>query len=339
MSLALWKDLRAKKFAQNYVLVGEETFLRERTGQLIIDNALLPDELDFNLSVIDLEETPIEQAVEAMETAPFLGERRVVILKNAMFLTGATSRGEKVNHHVERLITYLDNPVDFTIAVFVVPYEKLDSRKKVTKALVKAATVFQAKPLKEAELVRWVQDLADQSSVKISREVAEAFVYRTGTNLQMIEREFEKVTLHISYGEAITAALIEQVVSLSLEQNVFSLVEKIVQGHKHEAIQMYRALLIQKEEPIKILALIARQYRIYVQVKYLIGAGYGATQMASKLKMSPYPVKLAMEQLRKANFTEEYLLMRLDELAEIDFKLKTGYGDRDMQLELFILKN
>jgi len=339
LTLALWKDLQRKQFAQNYVIVGEEEFLRNQTRKLIVENALTADELEFNLSVIDLEETPIEQAVEEMETFPFLGERRVVILQNAMFLTAASAgkSREKVEHQLDRLLNYLQNPADFTIAVFIVPYQKLDERKKITKALLKHSAVFQAKPLNEAELVRWSFDLADQSRVKIDPKASELLVHMTGNNLQSVAGEMEKLSLHVGEGETITEALVEKMVSKTLEQNVFALVDRIVRNQKLEAIQMYRELLVQKEEPIRILAAIARQYRIYAQVKHLSQSGYGVAQIASKLKLNPYPVKLAAQQM--GTFTDEYLLQQIDELAEIDFKMKTGQGDKDMQLELFILKS
>ncbi|MCY7707554.1 DNA polymerase III subunit delta, partial [Bacillus safensis] len=50
---------------------------------------------DFNYSVFDMEEVPLEQAVTDAETFPFMGERRLVVIKNPYFLT-AEKKKEKI---------------------------------------------------------------------------------------------------------------------------------------------------------------------------------------------------------------------------------------------------
>ncbi len=334
--MKVWNDFEKKVFDSLYILYGSEEFLIEKTKDLLVQNVLQEDELDFNLTVVDLDESPVETAIEQMDEFPFMGEKRVVILKNAYFLTAAERKRDKIVHDIERLIAYLENPAPFTIAVFIVPYPKLDVRKKVTKLLVKNATVFEAKPMQDRELMSWISNHAKEINVLIDSKAIELLLYMTGGNLQTITSELEKVALHVGAGERITTDIIDRLVVKSLDQNVFALVDKIVHNQRQRAVEMVHDLLVQKEEPIRILAAIARQYRIFAQVKYLCSLGIGAPEIAAKLKISPYPVKLAMQQI--GQFSEKELLKKLDQLAEMDFQMKTGYGDKEMLLELFILQ-
>ncbi len=83
----IWNDIERGRFSPVYLLYGTEQYLLNETKQKMIAGALQEEELDFNLSVFDLEETPIEVALEDAETFPFLGERRLVFLHNPTFLT------------------------------------------------------------------------------------------------------------------------------------------------------------------------------------------------------------------------------------------------------------
>ena len=69
-------------------------------------NVLTEEELDFNLSVYDLEETPIEVTIEDAETSPFSGENKLIILHNPFFLTSEKQK-IKVEHNLMTLEAYI----------------------------------------------------------------------------------------------------------------------------------------------------------------------------------------------------------------------------------------
>ncbi len=107
MVLDVWKNIKRGQFSQVYLLFGTEAYLINETKQLLLQNALHEDELDFNFSQIDLEETPIETALEDVETLPFIGERRLFSCKIHFFLTSEKTKS-KVEHSVKRLEAYLE---------------------------------------------------------------------------------------------------------------------------------------------------------------------------------------------------------------------------------------
>ena len=153
MFIKIWQDIKRKKFAPLYLLYGEEKFLIEETKNLIIQEALGEDAIDLNLNTYDMEEVPVEVAVEDCETIPFFGERKVVIIQNPFFLTAEKGK-EKVEHNVQTLEQYIGNPVSTTILIIVAPYEKLDARKRLTKSLKKEAVILDASELSERDTIQ-----------------------------------------------------------------------------------------------------------------------------------------------------------------------------------------
>ena len=164
MIIELWKQIKRKEFSSIYLLYGKESFLIHETKQLLINQVLNEEEIEFNLSSFDLGETPIEIALEDAETFPFIGERKLIFLHNPYFLTAEKTK-EKVEHNLKRLEAYLKEPAPYSIVVFVAPYEKLDERKKVTKELKKIGITFEAKKLNESELKKLILNRADFNGV------------------------------------------------------------------------------------------------------------------------------------------------------------------------------
>ena len=146
----IWKKIEKSQFGAIYLVYGNESFIINETKQRIVSRAISEEEMDFNFSSYDLEETPIEVAIEDAETFPFMGERRVVVIQNPVFLTAEKTK-EKVEHNIKRFEQYIQSPAPYTILVITANYEKLDERKKITKSLKKSAEVVEAKKLNEHE--------------------------------------------------------------------------------------------------------------------------------------------------------------------------------------------
>lgn len=335
MGLDIWKQIKTKQIKPLYLLYGTESFLINETYQLLIEHALNEEEVEFNLSTYDLEETPIEVALEDAETFPFVGERRLIILRNPSFLTAERTKG-KTEHNLTKLETYLKEPAPYSVVVFVAPYEKLDERKKLTKELKRLASVLDAKKLSEQELKVWVRDRAASNGVQIDEDAVDLMLLLSGTNLFMLTGEVDKLALYAQQEKRIHSDMVDKLVARSLEQNIFSLVDKIVHRKIEQALRIYYDLLKQNEEPLKILAVITGQFRLIYQVKEMARNGYGQQQMAGYLKVHPFRVKLAAGQAQY--FSEQELTGIIKQLADADFQMKTGGMNKTLLIELFLFK-
>jgi DNA polymerase-3 subunit delta len=331
----LWEKIEKRQFSPLYLVYGPETFFMNELKQKLLQYALNEEEMDFNFSSYDLEETPVELAIEDAETLPFLGERRLVVLHNPVFLKAEKSK-EKVEHNIKRLLDYIEKPAPYSIVVFAAPYEKLDERKKITKLLKEKAETFEAKKLNEKEIMIWIKERAKANNTEIEDAAVQQLMTLAGMNLMILASEIDKLSMYATETKVIDAGMVERLTARSLEQNVFSLVDKIVNGKIEEAFEIYYDLLKQNEEPIKLLAIIASQFRLIYQAKELARKGYGQQKIAAFLKVHPFRVKLALEKARK--FTEEDLMRVIDLLAECDYAMKTSTMDKKMVIELFLLK-
>ena len=108
-------------------------------------------------------------------------KKKTGYIKNAIFLTSEKGK-QKVEHNLLKLEEYIQNPPDYTILVFIAPYEKLDERKKITKLIKKSMHLFfEAKKLKDAELKSWVIGKVKLNGVTIDEDAAELLITLSGT--------------------------------------------------------------------------------------------------------------------------------------------------------------
>ncbi|MBC1793928.1 DNA polymerase III subunit delta [Listeria booriae] len=331
--IAEWKKIEKKQFAPIYLIIGTEDYIINETKKRLVANILDTEDTDFNYANFDLDETAIEQVIEEAETIPFFGDRRLIVASNPSFLTTEKTKS-KIEHRTARFEDYLNEPVDYSILVIIARVEKLDERKKLTKLLKKQATIVDAKRPNDAELRKWVQSAIENNDFSMEIPAIERLMELTGGQLTTAMNELDKLMLYKLESREISVADVESLVVRSLEQNIFLLLDKMIALDISGALSIYYDLLKQKEEPIKILALVASQFRLLTQIKLLEKQGFSQQQVAQKLKVHPFRVKIGARQAK--SFSYEQLTATLERLAEMDFEMKTGYGDKAQKLEWFL---
>ncbi len=315
-----------------YLFYGNEPYLIQEKINQLINSLLSPDEKDFNVVTSDLSETPVEEVIQEAETLPFLSEHKLVIAKNAELFT--SQKTKKVEHQVNKLEQYLEQPVSYSTIIFWAAYEKLDERKKIVKNMKKQATVLFYTHLIGEELLEWVKKITLKYNVKITNDAAEHIILMIGQNLHMLSQEIDKMALYVGKDGIIDEEVVKQLAARTTEQNIFTLIEKVGNLQIDEAMRSFYDLLKNKEEPIKMNALFARQFRMMMYAKELHEKGYSEKQIAIQLSAHPYSVKIALKQA--VRFNKEQLQHIIKKLAQMDYEMKSGMKDKVLSLEMFL---
>ncbi|HSU80565.1 MAG TPA: DNA polymerase III subunit delta [Candidatus Angelobacter sp.] len=316
-----------------YLLQGTQDYLIKYVRKKIVELAVLPEDRDLNLSVYDLNETPIELAIEDAMTLPFLGDKKVIVLINPSFLTGEAKK-QKVEHHLDEFLTYISEPSPDTILVIEAPYEKLDKRKKIVKSLESGSQTFSLNQLSEESLFQLLKDEGQSLNAIYTKGAHDRLLALVGFNVAQLVNEIHKLALYVGDQREIKEEDVEVLATRSLESNVFDLVNHVLKRRADLAIQLLQDLFKQKQEPIRLLALITRQVRIMLQTLLYQKQGYTQKEIASRLKLHPYAVKIAAELGR--TFQPDQLKQTLIWCSDTDYGMKTGREEKEVALQLLI---
>lgn len=328
------KNLQNGQIDNVYLVTGQEqAFIADI--QQAFKQLLTPEEADMNFSSFDLEDVSLADMINEAISAPFFGERRLVFAENPYFMTA-----ERIKHNVDqnpdRLLKYVDDPAPTTVLVIFATYEKLDSRKKITKQLKKRATLIDAGKLDSHLLAKNLKEMLQKDGFAISDDALDLLVSKTKGSYSQALNQLAKLKLYALKSKQIDVQAVNQLVPQSLDDNVFDLMNQILKRNIYQAEDLYHQFLLQKIDPILLTAIFTSQLRSLIQTKILSKRGLSEATIAKQLKIHPYRVKMSLQQSR--NLSIQTLTSMFHEIVELDYQVKSGQGDKELLFDLFIAK-
>ena len=161
---------------------------------------------------------------------------------------------------------------------------------------------------------------------------------RAGTDMENLEQELEKLFSYTASREEITSQDVEEICTTRLEKRTGSLRwwTRWRKKEQKKALDYYYDLVALREPPLKILALLTRQFRLLLEVKDLMRQGQGKAQIAKGAGIHPYVAGKCMQQSR--GFSGQQLREILEDGADLEEAAKSGRLDPVMSVEIFIVK-
>lgn len=325
------QDVANQTLQPIYLIQGTDQYLLDQVRRLFVELIPAADQT-LNLAQFDMRDTPLGIAVDDARSVPFFGDRRVVFINDAYFLTGESPR-TKVEHHIEDLIAYVKQPEPQTVLVIFAPFEKLDNRKKITKLLKEQAAYLSFGDLKEQDLRQMITERLAQANFNMSAAAIQRLIRLTNLSLTQIMSELDKLMLYCFDTKMIDEDAVNQLVTRTLSENIFDLIDALLTRKLTRAVELYHELLASGEEPLRLNAAIVGQFRLLLQVKSATQSEQGT---ASLLKVHPYRVKLARQTVRRFNY--QALAKAYLGLVNMEEQLKSTARDPELLFELFVLR-
>ena len=175
---------------------------------------------------------------------------------------------------------YIAELPDYLCLIFV--ENEVDKRSRMYKAVQKAGRVVEFATQDGDTLTRWVLGMLKRENKRITKGDMELFFSKTGNDMGNIERELEKLLCYTMERDVITTEDIDEVCTTQITNQIFDMVRAVTSRQQKKALDLYYDLLSLKEPPLKILALIAREFNMMMQVKTLNGEGCDVRTIASR---------------------------------------------------------
>ena len=304
----------------NYLIKSNATSLIDKKIEELIK------ELGFNdasITTYDLEEDSITSLIEDADTISFLTPSKVIIGKNL-------SNNNLDDKNIKTLSKYLDNPNSDVLLIFVTT--NIDTRKKSIKEVINKLSLVNI----STDTKSIVKDILKGYDVEY--RVINLLDEYYKDDLERLISETKKLALAFINTKKITykEALDLLVKPLNKQDTLaFDLVREIALKDKKKALNIYNELLSYNIESYALFGLLESQYRLLYQVKVLNKRNISYNDIASILEVHPFRVKKTLELVRY--YTLKEIRKLLKNLADIDYKIKSGIYENNIIIDLLIL--
>jgi len=305
---------------ENYLIIGDDGYLRETEANKIKEKFLSPGEIDLNYSVYNFSD--INGIMDALGTAPFLAKKRVVLVKEAHELSGEAA---------DTILSYLEKPSKTSILVLS-SANSLRNTKHYRK-LSGLAKVIKADKPSPATIKKWIRAFFKKEGLEISPRAVELIAELKGTDTTGVKAELDKLA-SFSGGEKIEAGHVEQLVGRSVTETVFKLTDALGARDPAWTFRILDDLYDQKKQPQEIVGYLGWYMRIMQKIVLLSGKGVGPEGVASELGYSPAYTRRLADQAKK--YPAGRIKRWTSLLLETDRDIKTGRRQGRLAVEMLL---
>jgi len=320
---SIQEDIKTGNFKQSYLLFGEEAYLKHQYKEKLL-NALNPDGDTMNFSRYEGKGVDVKQLIDLCETMPFFAERRIILLEDTGFF----------KNKCEELADYMKSLPDYLVLVF--SESEVDKRSRMYKAVKSGGRVTEFAKQDEKTLMRWAAGILGKEGRKITQRDMELFLTKTGTDMGNIRMELEKLITYTEGQDIVSAEDIEAVCVTQTTNKIFDMVRAVTEKNQKRALELYYDLLTLKEPPMRILFLLAKQFRQLLLTKKMSGEGASQNEIATRLGVPSFVVRNISACAR--SYTVEELERAVEDFVDAEEAVKTGRLGDVLSVELLIVK-
>jgi DNA polymerase-3 subunit delta len=317
--------LKTGKFQHVYLLYGDEDYLKKQYRDRLV-KALLGSGSEMNHNSYSGDNAEEGAIIDQAETLPFFSDHRVIQVDDSGLFKGSS----------ELLSDYLKKVPDYLYLVFT--EKDVDKRSRLYKAVQKNGSCIEIGSLGERDLLTWVLRNLTKHGLKIRKSEMDYFLSRTGTDMNHILLELDKV---VNYCEGkgtdiVTKEAIDAVTESLTENRIFDMISAVASHDRKKAFDLYADLLALREPPMRILYLIGRQYNQLLMIRELSSEGEGVSQIASKTKIPPFAVRRNLGIAGKYSISG--LKRSVSACVEAEEQVKTGRMEDRLAVELILIR-
>ena len=335
-------DAKKAVKARTVLLAGAEDALRRSDLEALFQH-VKPDEMDVETMLADVRR-PLEWTAAA-SSVPFLGEKRVVLVRNVLRVNPAEEWDEKPKSKDHPFVRELAALPETALLVLVADDEMGDEDKQSrletvlkrwSEIVLTAEGYVAATATDPQSITKELREIAKREGKHLTPATATLLAEMAGGSLTLAKSELAKVILYAGKGEAVQDSDVRAVVAPEQDYNVYQLVDAIVGGDSAGALRQLRTLSTRKDKIeaqafSRIFPTLARQFRLIWQARLCLDHECSVTNPSpAVLDMLPSKPRINEErqwgQQRAVRAARRLTLRQIrivfSELADADAKIK-----------------
>ncbi|MDF2885014.1 MAG: polymerase subunit delta [Clostridiaceae bacterium] len=310
----------------------DETLIKDYINE-IVKKTISDDFKQLNYIKIDGTNFEVDGLINACETLPFMGDKKVVVLYRANFLSD--NGDSKSNKLFENINSYIDKISPYTLLIMYYVFD--NKREKPSKKLFKLdrkSCIVKADKIRGANLEQKVKQYFDDNNKEIGKIELRLFCNKLDNNMGIIENEVEKLCCY-TMNKDITKQDIEDMFPQKSDEDIFDMVDFLAQKKADKAINIMNELIYKGEKIPYILYMVERQFKLLLNIILGLEAKKNKNTLIKELKLNPYICEKLISQSKR--FTIKQIENAVDLCLDCEIKLKSSTINSKISMELLII--
>jgi DNA polymerase-3 subunit delta len=309
-----------------YVIAGKEESLVNAQCRQLLDELIEPSQRATGLFSPEPADVTVTECLDELRTAPFLTEKRVVVLSKA---------DDFISKNREVLEKYFDSPCPTGRLVLTV--KNWDARTRLAKKLKSVGKLINITQPKRWQLPQRMIEYTKEAHGKIlSKNAAELLVELTGDELPRLYSEIDKLSVYADKDKTITQKHIESLIGYNRLFNAFAVIDAVTAGDSGTAVQRLRAMFAEdRSSEYTVIGAFAYHFRRMFNAKALMEKGLRQNDIIKQLHIWGNQDKF-FARLRKLSLKQIGRYLKF--LGETDYAIKTGRAKAQIEMEQFVLR-
>jgi len=307
---------------------GKEGFLSYREAKRYL--ARIREQFpQYAFTAVDCETSNTDQIVQTYKTVDMFSSGKIVFLNRL----SENKAKEAILEDIKASI--IDSPSDLIILI-IWEDQKIASNTKFFKAFNQSKdTIYESPELNKRTFITWATEEIKNEDIKIDKSIIYELARRADYQVERFINEIEKLKLADS--DKIDLDFIKNTTQDTYENTIWNLIDKLNSTDKNdkgESVKMLESLMKSNVDPIFIHAMITRNIRQLLLVKYLLSHDKESKEIASLLRIPPFTVPQLIHKAQDIPFKK--LTLIYEKLSNLDYEMKIGNIDSKLGLTLLL---
>jgi len=281
----------------------------------------------FDVVRYDLEEDSLYQIIDELATISLFDNLKFVIVKSANNIKNASEK------QLNELLMVMNNKESSNVIVFT-ELDKLDFKEENLARLRKYSIYFDIK-IRNIPLDQYAHDYFLKNGYTIDSQAITQLV-KYSINLTTLRNNIEILICYKDNDKKITVADIEKMIKQPLEDNIFSLIDMVLNKNKKAIFKIYNDFKTENIQPSYIISMLINKFQEMYDVYYLARGGADQQSIMDLFNVSSGKAYYMLKNARQSSLDE--IKTNLDLLNDLEYQIRTGKVDQYLGLELYLLK-
>ena len=282
---------------------------------------------DFDVIRYDLGEDSLYSIIDELSTISLFDNPKFVIVKQANEIA------EKPEKQITELLKTINNRESINVIIFT-DLNKIDFKNENLANLRKYTIYFDIK-IRNIPLDQYAHDYLLKFGFTIDSQALTELV-KYSVNLATLRNNLEILMCFKDENKKITSADVNLMIKQPLEDNIFSLIDMVLNNNKKAIFKMYNDFKTENISPTYIISMLINKFQEMYDVYHLAKGGADQQTIMDLFNVSSGKAYYMMKNAKQASLDD--IKRNLDELMDLDYKIKAGLMDQYLGLELYLLR-